>query len=229
MNMCFEQLCHPQCLNNISDTTLNTVNTVDSFVNQHRNTHIVFGTSELCDEGDHVVFLENLVQFGLHVLVHVGLKRVLQQDPACRQDVVKPVRHVEHRPTCRSRQHRPKVKTQTDLKNSFNASCATLTVYNAFSSGRKVWGRKVAAGLSKHCIAGSWTCFSFSKTYHRSSKKLLQFWLTNWREVVSFKPWTGVSFQSLQSHVWLTRLQQVDKSNIQCTYALLPPMKVFDW
>ena len=103
-----------------------------------------------------------------------------------------------------------KVKTQTDLKNSFNASCATLTVYNAFSSGRKV-----AAGLSKHCIAGSWTCFSFSKTYHRSSKKLLQFWLTNWREVVSFKPWTGVSFQSLQSHVWLTRLQQVDKSNSQ--------------
>lgn len=64
------------------------------------NTDTVFPTSQLCDEGDQAVLLEDLLQFGLHVLVHVGVERVLEQDPPCSQDVVQPVRHVEHRPTC---------------------------------------------------------------------------------------------------------------------------------
>lgn len=60
----------------------------------------LFPTSELGDQGDQAVLLEDLLQFGLHVLVHVGFKRVLQQDPPCRQEVMQPVRHVEHHPTC---------------------------------------------------------------------------------------------------------------------------------
>lgn len=59
--------------------------------------------SELCDEGDHVVLLEDLLQSGLHVLVHVGFERVLQQDPPGRQDVVQPVRHAEHHPACNTK------------------------------------------------------------------------------------------------------------------------------
>lgn len=57
-------------------------------------------TSELGDEGDQAVLLEDLLQFGLHVLVHVGLKCALEQDPSSRQDVMQEVRHVEHHPAC---------------------------------------------------------------------------------------------------------------------------------
>jgi len=39
-------------------------------------------TSELRDEGHHAVLLEDPLQFGLHVLIHVGFKRVLEQDPS---------------------------------------------------------------------------------------------------------------------------------------------------
>ena len=33
-------------------------------------------------------------------------------------------------------------------------------------------------GKSKCCIVGNWTCFSLLKTFHLSSKRLFQFWLT---------------------------------------------------
>lgn len=59
-------------------------------------------TSQLCDEGDHVVLLEDLFQFRLHVLVHVGFECVLEQDPPCSQAVVQPVRHVEHHTACKT-------------------------------------------------------------------------------------------------------------------------------
>lgn len=45
------------------------------------------------------MLLQDLIQFGLHVLVHVGIEHLLEQDPARRQDVVQPVGHVEHGPS----------------------------------------------------------------------------------------------------------------------------------
>lgn len=62
------------------------------------------GTSELRDEGHHAVLLEDLVQFGLHVLVHVGLQRVLQENPSSCQQVMQPVWDAEHDPRCRERE-----------------------------------------------------------------------------------------------------------------------------
>lgn len=56
-------------------------------------------TSELRDEGHQAVLLQDLLQLGPHVLLHVGLKGVLHQDPACSQKVVQPDRHLEHRPS----------------------------------------------------------------------------------------------------------------------------------
>lgn len=62
-----------------------------------------------------MVLLQDLLQFGLHVLVHVGFERVLQQDPACGHEVVQPVGYVEHRPPCRSEQ-RPEGGGDSNLK-----------------------------------------------------------------------------------------------------------------
>lgn len=57
-------------------------------------------TSELRDERHHAVLLEDVLQLGLHVVVHVGLKGVLEQDSPSGQDVMQEVGHVEHRPSC---------------------------------------------------------------------------------------------------------------------------------
>lgn len=57
-------------------------------------------TSELGDEGDHAVLLKDLLQFQLHVLIHVGFECALQQDPPSRQNVMQPVRHAKHHPAC---------------------------------------------------------------------------------------------------------------------------------
>lgn len=75
-----------------------TLNTYCSF-------SLVKHTSELSDEGDHVVLLQDPLQFGLHVLIHVSFKRVLEEDPARSQTVVQPVGRVEHHPTCQA-EHR---------------------------------------------------------------------------------------------------------------------------
>ena len=46
------------------------------------------------------MLLEDLLQFGLHVVVHVGLERVLEQDSDGSQEVMQPVWHAEHHPPC---------------------------------------------------------------------------------------------------------------------------------
>ena len=61
-------------------------------------------------------------------------------------------------------------------------------------------------GSFKCCIVGKWTCFSFLKMFHLSSKRLLQFSLTG-GELQAFKPCVGVSLQtrmgSCGGHLWL--------------------------
>ena len=61
---------------------------------------------------------------------------------------------------------------------------------------------------SNCCIVGNWTCFSFLKTFHLSSKNLLQFKLTG-GELQAFNLCVGVSLQSCLGHVWALSIRVI--------------------
>ena len=64
------------------------------------------------------------------------------------------------------------------------------------------------------CIVGSWTCFSFLKTFHLSTNRLLQFWLAG-GELQAFKLCVGVSSVGVRGETSSRNWKKVQLSAIR--------------